>query len=243
MARKFLIIGATSDIVLGYLNSEVWNQDDYILAHYYGDKKGLDSFAEKCVCRCEAVEADFLSDDGIKSFCDYISEMNYVPTHILHVSALPVRTMPFRMENWSDYQNQINVQCKSFFEILRVTLPMMGKAKCGKVVSIISSCVVGVPPKGMTSYTASKYMLMGMLKSVAAEYASKNIQVNMISPSTVSTKFNENNQKAAELAARDNPLGRNATVEDVVPIIKYLLSDENTYVSGVNIPITAGEIF
>lgn len=243
MARKYLIIGATSDIVLAYLNSETWRDDDYIVAHYFGNKEKLDEFANSVSCKCETVEANFMTNEGIQSLCDYLSEMNYVPTHILHVSALPVKTVPFRMESWMDYQNQINVQCKSFFEILRVVLPKMGKAKIGKIVSIISSCVLNVPPKGMSSYTASKYMLMGMLKSAAAEYSSKNIQINMISPSTVTTKFNEQNQKAAELAARENPLGRNATVDDIIPSIKFLLSDENTFISGVNIPITAGEVF
>lgn len=243
MAKNFLIIGATSDIVLNYLFSENWGRDDHILAHYYGNKDKLDEFVKSTKCKCETFEADFLSDDGINSFCDYITESDFVPTHILHVSALPVKTVPFRMENWSDYQRQVDVQCKSFFEILRIVLPLMGKAKNGKIVSIISSCVLGVPPKGMASYTSSKYMLMGMLKSAAAEYSSKNIQINMISPSTVATKFNELNQKAAELAARENPLGRNANVDDIIPSIRFLLSDENTYISGVNIPITAGEIY
>lgn len=243
MANRYLIIGATSDISMAFLNSIEWKEDDCIVAHYYGSAEKLDEFVKKNPCMCKTIEGNFMSEEGIKSVCDFLTEMKYIPTHILHVSALPVQTLPFRMESWDNYQNQINVQCKAFFEILKVVLPYMGKAKEGKIVSLLSSCCINVPPKGMASYTASKYMLMGMLKALASEYAAKNIQINMISPSTVSTKFNALNQKAAELAARENPLGRNATVDDIVPIIKFLFSGENTFISGANIPVTAGEVY
>ncbi len=243
MSKRYLIIGATSDIALGYLNSERWNADDLIVAHFFGNSEKLLEFAEIVPCEVKLIEANFLIESDIRKLCEELEKMELVPTHILHVSALPVRTVPFRMESWKDYQNQVDVQCKSFFEILQAVLPQMGKAHEGKIVSLISSCVLGVPPKGMASYTAGKYMLLGMMKSIAAEFSSKNIQINMISPSTVDTKFNEENKKAAELAARNSTLGRNATIEDVVPMIKYLLSDQNTFMSGANIPLTAGEVF
>lgn len=90
----------------------------------------------------------------------------------------------------------------------------------------------------------AKYALMGMGKSLAAEYASKGIQVNMISPSMLETKFLANvYDGVVEQTAAANPAKRNARPEDVAGLIEYLFSDSNTFVTGANIPVTSGEEF
>ncbi len=243
MGRRYLVLGATSDIALAYLKAEEWNNDDLIIAHYYSARKELEEFAKNAVCRVTLIKANFLVMDEIDQFCKTLKETEFVPTHILHVSALPLKTKMFRSETWDEYQNQIDIQCRSIFKVLQTVLPAMGQAHFGKIVTLISSCVIGVPPKGLASYTATKYMLLGMLKSIAVEYASKNIQINMISPSTVETKFNLANAMTVAIAAKNNPLKRNANVNEIIPAIKFLFSDYNTYITGVNIPITAGEVF
>ena len=75
-------------------------------------------------------------------------------------------------------------------------------------------------------------------------FVDKNIQINAISPSMVDTKFLENiNEKIVEISAYNHPLKRNATVEDITPTIKFLISNESDYMNGINIPITGGSIF
>ncbi|MBQ6975936.1 MAG: SDR family oxidoreductase, partial [Selenomonadaceae bacterium] len=78
----------------------------------------------------------------------------------------------------------------------------------------------------------------------AAEYAPKNIRVNMISPSMMQTKFIQNIYGAiVEQSAAKNPMKRNATPEDVAGLIEYLFSAENAFVTGANIPVAGGENF
>ena len=82
------------------------------------------------------------------------------------------------------------------------------------------------------------------MKALASEYADKNIQINAISPSMIETKFlSDINEKFVELNAYNHPLKRNATVSDIVPIIKLLISSESDYINGTNIPITGGSVF
>ena len=120
----------------------------------------------------------------------------------------------------------------------------MAKLKKGKVLIMLSSYVLGVPPKALSHYTSIKYAMLGLAKSLASEYADKNIQVNTVSPSMIETKFLDNiNEKFVELSAYSHPLKRNAQVDDITPIIKMLISKESDYISGVNIPITGGSIF
>ena len=120
----------------------------------------------------------------------------------------------------------------------------MAKQKKGKVVVMLSSVVLNMPPKALTQYVVVKYALLGLVKSLASEYADKNIQINAISPSMIETKFLENiNEKLVELSAYSHPLKRNAKVEDITPTIQMLISKESDYLNGVNIPITGGSIF
>jgi len=123
-------------------------------------------------------------------------------------------------------------------------LPKLSKEKRGKVVLMLSSYVLGVPPKALSHYTTIKYAMLGLVKSLASEYSEKNIQINAISPSMVETKFLDNiNEKLVELSSYNHPLKRNAIVEDITPIIKMLISNESDYINGVNIPITGGSVF
>ena len=128
--------------------------------------------------------------------------------------------------------------------ILNRFLPKMAKLKKGKVLIMLSSFVLGAPPKALSHYTSIKYAMLGLVKSLASEYADKNIQINAISPSMIDTKFLSNiNEKFVELNAYNHPLKRNANVDDITPIMKILMSEETNYMNGVNIPITGGSTF
>ena len=103
---------------------------------------------------------------------------------------------------------------------------------------------MGVPPKALSHYTTIKYALLGLVKSLASEYADKCIRINAVSPSMTETKFLSNiNEKLIEISAQNNPLNRNATPSDIVPAVKFLLSGDASFINGANIPITGGEIF
>ena len=84
---------------------------------------------------------------------------------------------------------------------------------------------------------------MGLVKSLASEYANKNILFNMLSPSMMQTKFLNNIYGGIITdSANKNPLSRNAKPEDLTELIKYLFYGNN-FVTGVNIPISGGESF
>ena len=123
-------------------------------------------------------------------------------------------------------------------------LPKLAKQKGGRVVVMLSSVTLGVPPKALTQYTTVKFALLGLMKALASEYADKKITVNCISPSMIETQFlSLINERIVELSAESHPLKRNATVFDVVPSILMLMSDDAAYINGVNVPITGGSNF
>jgi len=125
--------------------------------------------------------------------------------------------------------------------ISQAFIPKMSKKNYGKIVFMLSAYLLGVPPKFQSPYVTVKYALLGLMKELAVEYASKGIMVNAVSPDMMETKFlSELPDLIKEQSAKNNPLGRNIYVKEVVPTIEYLLSSGSDAVTGQNIGITGG---
>ncbi|MBP3819519.1 MAG: SDR family oxidoreductase [Butyrivibrio sp.] len=240
----YLLLGASSDLCCEFIKQHDWHIDDEIIAQYCHSREKLEQLQEKISAKMEMWQADFSDEISTQNFADKLKARKVVPTHILHVPAVPIENMRFTEIDWSATEKQINVQCRSLWMLLQVVIKGMAKAKQGKIILGLSSYSVGVPPKFLAGYVMAKYALMGMGRALASEYAPKGIQINMISPSMMETKFLANIYGGVvEQTAAANPLKRNACPEDVAGLIEYLFSDSNTFVTGLNLPVTGGEIF
>ena len=117
----------------------------------------------------------------------------------------------------------------------------MKKNNYGKILTILSSVNIGHPPTHMSSYVTSKYALLGLLKSLAAEYSKYKICINSISPGMINTKFlNEIPKKIFEINSQKVPFGRSVEIKDIIPILDFLMSEKSSFITGVNIPVTGG---
>lgn len=242
MRSTTLIIGASSDVGMNLIKS--LDKDTRVLAHYNRSDAGLKDVAATCAAEVVLLQADLSSEAEVMSLLDRIEADCDVPDKIVCLAAAPVENIRFKDVQWADFEKDINISLKATVLVLNRLLPKMAKAKNGKVVLMLSSYVLGVPPKALAHYTTIKYALLGLMKSLASEYGASNIQVNAVSPSMIDTKFLSTiNEKFIELNAYNHPLKRNAKVDDVTPVIKMLLSPDADYINGVNIPITGGSIF
>ena len=117
----------------------------------------------------------------------------------------------------------------------------MAKAKKGRVLFMLTSYLLGLPPKNTAAYIMVKSALGGLAKSLAADYAPYGVTVNCVAPSMMETKFlADTSDLIVQASAEANPMGRNATPADVVPAMAFLLSDEAGFITGVTLPITGG---
>ena len=242
MNNIILITGASSDIGLDLIKNI--NEECLILAHYNCSSKKLLNLSKSLKNKIVMLKYDLSIEVNVLSMLDKIENDHGVPNKIVHFAAPRLKNIRFKDIDWDDFQNDLNISLKSLVIILNRFLPKLAKEKKGKVVCMLSSVVLNIPPKTLTQYTVVKYSLLGLVKSLSNEYADKNIQINAISPSMIETKFLENiNEKFVEINAYNHPLKRNAKVGDITPIIKLLLSKESDYMSGVNIPVTGGSVF
>lgn len=237
-----LIIGASSDIGLDLIKNI--NEEALILAHYNSSKEELLKLTNAINNELIMLRANLSIEEEIVSMIDDIENTYGIPNKIIHLAASKVENIRFKDVSWRDFEKDIYVSLKSSVLILNRFLPKLAKERKGKVVLMLSSYILGIPPAALSHYTTIKYAMLGLMKSLASEYSGKNIQINSVSPSMIETKFLDNiNEKFVELSAYNHPLKRNATVNDITPIIKVLISSESNYINGINIPITGGSNF
>jgi len=145
--------------------------------------------------------------------------------------------------SWDNYAEHLNLQIKSIhFATKALKDQILSKQKIKFIILLTEACL-GTPPKGLSHYVASKYALMGMAKTMAIELAQFGCNVNMISPGMVDTSLIENYPpKLIEISAKQNPLKRNTTTEDVSNVISFLASDQSDFLNGANIVVNGGGV-
>ncbi|WJR75299.1 3-oxoacyl-[acyl-carrier-protein] reductase [Bradyrhizobium sp. NP1] len=142
-----------------------------------------------------------------------------------------------RDEDWNEV---INVNLTATFRLARAATKLMMRKRFGRIIAITS--VVGVTGNpGQGNYTASKAGLIGMIKTLAAEYARRNVTANCIAPGFIKTPMTDAlNDKQREAILTRVPAGRLGTAEDVAAAAVYLSSNEASYVTGQTIHVNGG---
>lgn len=241
MKRALLITGASSEVGR-ILMEEIWKEYDVIFAHYNKGNEKISSLISRLNSdNIIPVEADFMDYDSTVGLIDRIKDTGYYPCEIVHLASPRLMMNKFKDIPWERFKYNINASLRPVMLILKEFLPRMVKLGKGRIVFMLSSNTAGIPAKYQSDYVTSKYALMGFMKSIAAEYAGKGISINAVSPEMMETEFISNvPDRAVYLNAQGNPLGRNIRVEEIIPAIKFLLSDSAVAMTGQNILITGG---
>jgi 3-oxoacyl-[acyl-carrier protein] reductase len=142
-----------------------------------------------------------------------------------------------RDEDWDEV---INVNLTATFRLARAATKLMMRKRFGRIIAITS--VVGVTGNpGQANYTASKAGLIGLIKTLGAEYARRNVTANCIAPGFIKTPMTDAlNEKQREAILARVPAGRLGTPEDVAAAAVYLASNEAAYVTGQTIHVNGG---
>ena len=142
-----------------------------------------------------------------------------------------------KLEQWNKV---IQANLSSNFSIIKNLLPNMVKNKSGSIVGI-SSVVATSGNPGQSNYVAAKSGMIGLYKSIALEVASRNININVISPgfiiSPMTEKLNENQKKTI---LEKIPMKRFGLPKEIANLVYFLSNDDASYITGQNIHVNGG---
>jgi 3-oxoacyl-[acyl-carrier protein] reductase len=179
-----------------------------------------------------------VQDDVDQAFKD-ITEHQGAPEIVIANAGITKDTLLLRMSE-DDFTSVIDTNLTGTFRVVKAASKGMLRARKGRII-LISSVVGLLGAAGQSNYAASKAALVGFGRSLARELGSRNITTNIVAPGFVDTAMTEvlsDDQKKAILA--QVPLARYAQVEEVAGVVRFLASDEASYITGAVIPVDGG---
>jgi len=189
--------------------------------------------------KCHVVTCDLSKKDEIIELIKKADEfMGYID--ILVNNAGITKDNIFLRMSENEWEDVLNVNLNSTFNILKLITKGMVKRKYGRIINI--SSVVGVTGgAGQVNYSASKAGLIGLTKSLSQEIATRNITVNCIAPGFIETPMTEKlDDKRKDAILNSIPMNRIGKPKDLSSAIVFLASQESSYITGQTLHINGG---
>ena len=187
------------------------------------------------------IEGDVTNFESWKGIAEEIIQKFGTIDVLVNNAGITKDTLLLRMTE-EEFERVINVNLKGTFNVTKQIIPYMSKQRAGKIVSLAS--VVGVTGNaGQANYAASKAGIIGFTKSVAKEFASRNILVNAIAPGFIDTDMTGVlPDTVKEQILSQIPLKRMGSPQEIAKLVYFLCSDDNTYITGQVINIDGGMV-
>jgi 3-oxoacyl-[acyl-carrier protein] reductase len=229
VARSVLVTGGSRGIGLAVARLFVAQGDQVAITYRSsGSPEGLFGV------RCDVTDAD----DVEKAFDAVEAEQG--PVEVLVANAGITRdTLLLRMDD-DAWDEVIATNLTGAFRVAKRAARGMLRAHGGRMIFI--SSVVGMSGSaGQANYAASKSGLVGFARSVAREFGSRNITANVVAPGFVDTELTAvlSAERRAEIL-NNVPLGRYASPAEIAGVVRFLASDEASYITGAVIPVDGG---
>lgn len=186
-----------------------------------------------------AVQCDVTDATQVDAAFDEI-EAKLGPVEVLVSNAgITKDNLVLRMKD-DDFTSVLDANLTAGFRVAKRAVKAMMKARAGRII-FVSSVVGSIGQAGQANYAASKSGLVGLARSLAKEFGSRNITVNVVAPGPIATDMLDALPEDKRAAMADAvPLGRLGRAEEVAEVIRFVASDAAAYVTGAIIPVDGG---
>ena len=182
---------------------------------------------------------DISNHSKIEEFIDNVSSQLSGLDVLVNNAGINMDNLSLRMKD-EEWKKVIDVNLGSTFFLCKHAIKKMLKNKYGRIVNITS--IVGhTGNSGQSNYAASKSGIIGMSKSLAIEYAKKNITINCVSPGFIQSNMTDRIVESIKLVLTSRiPMAKLGTGEDVSNTVAFLSSDAASYITGETIHVNGG---
>ena len=241
MNKLAIITGGTRGI--GKQIALTFAKEGYNIALNYRteneDLKNTKKEIEENNVKCFTFQGDVTNFKDCEQFVKQIVEEFGNIDVLVNNAGITRDTLLMRMKE-EDFKQVIDTNLIGTFNVTKNVISYMMKARSGRIINI--SSVVGISGNaGQTNYAASKAGIIGFTKSLAKEVASRNITVNAVAPGFIETQMTDVlKDDIKEEIAKKIPLKRMGTPQDVANVVKFLASNDSSYITGQVINIDGG---
>jgi len=208
---------------------------DVALEKLQGVAKEIEALGRKAL----ALHLDVSSPDSVKEAVDKTLEAFGKVDILVNNAGITKDNLIMRMKP-EDWDLVLRVNLNGAFHCTRAVLPGMVKQRYGRIINI-ASVVAQAGNPGQANYIASKAGIIGLTKAVASEVGSRNITANAIAPGFIATAMTENLPEAVRQRMLSLiPLGRMGTDRDIAHGVRFLASEEASYITGHVLNINGG---
>jgi len=145
----------------------------------------------------------------------------------------------FALMSLEEWMKVLNTSLQGFYNVTKPILMKMLNRKRGCIVTV-SSVSARLGQRGQTNYSAAKAGLEGACRSLASEVARLGVRVNVVAPGLIETEMSQNLPK--EIIKQIIPMGRVGLPEEIARVVRFLCSDEASYITGQVISVNGGMI-
>ena len=241
MSKVAFITGATRGIGKA-IALELANEGYNIALNYRTENEALENLKKEISeigVECYPVQGDVSkAEDSERMTKEIIEHFEQIDV-LVNNAGITKDNLILRMKE-EEFTDVINVNLVGTFNITKNVIKYMTKKRYGKIINL--SSVVGISGNaGQSNYAASKAGIIGFTKSIAKELASRNITANAVAPGFIQTDMtNVLKDEIKEAIEGTIPLKRLGTAEDVAKVVKFLASEESSYITGQVINVDGG---
>jgi len=216
---------------IGLAIAQRFAKDGFKVAISYREQKPSDDFY--------MVKADVTDSKSIDSAIDEI-EKNLGPLDVVVINAGTNKdALAMRLED-SDMENIVNTNLMGSLRVARRSVKSMIKNRKGRII-FIGSVVGLLGSPGQMVYASTKAGLIGAARSLAREVGSRGVTVNVVAPGYVDTDMtNDLDEARKDMIASSTPLGRTASASEIAGVVRFLASEDASFITGAVIPVDGG---
>ena len=226
---------------IGLATARAFYQEGAKIILFGRRKEKLEKAVEKLGDSAIIVQGDMTNNNDLDQLINETLH-NFKKIDILVNNAGLFNGAPLHEISDSQWDEIMDINIRSVFQLTRRVLPSMLSQKYGNIIHISSILgLIAVPQ--VAAYNVSKGALNQFSRSIAVEYGSSGIRSNSICPGLIATDMTADLMKDADLMkewSKDYPIGRFGKPEDVANACLYLASDESSFVTGITLPVDGG---
>ena len=242
MADTYLITGGTSDIGLELLRLllAVGSDDDRFIVQGFSNLAAIEPLKREYPGRIEGFAVDLSNPPAVQSFIEAVQKQYGTISRFAHMPAMRMVYADFKDFDEERFGRAFQLQVGSAIAICKHIMPRMAELGRGRVLFILSSIIVGMPPMHCAAYSMLKHALHGLVKSLASDYAAHNVTVNAVAPSLIDTKvISAAPQAAIQPSVVSNPMPRNCPPAHLAPAMAFFPCDCTHFTPAVTPPISS----